>query len=116
MDRDKRWERVKVAIDGLVKGEGEETKDAVKTIEERYKKDETDEFLKPIIVNGDAGRIKGRLLFNILYTSTHFVLSDGDTLFFFNYRSDRMREIVAVFGLPDKPVEVDIPKDLVRVP
>ena len=40
---------------------------------------------------------------------------DGDTLFFFNYRSDRMREIASVFGLPDKPMEVDVPKDLVRV-
>ncbi|KAI0674010.1 cofactor-independent phosphoglycerate mutase [Trametes maxima] len=95
MDRDKRWERIKIAVDGLVKGEGEKTDDVVKTIEERYKKDETDEFLKPIIVNGDAGRIK-----------------DGDTLFFFNYRSDRMREISYVFGLPDKPMEVDVPKDL----
>ncbi|KAI0352207.1 cofactor-independent phosphoglycerate mutase [Trametes cingulata] len=95
MDRDKRWERVKIAVDGLVKGEGETAEDPVKAIEERYKKDETDEFLKPIIVNGDAGRIK-----------------DGDTLFFFNYRSDRMREIVSVFGLPDKPMEVDVPKDL----
>ncbi|KAI0652753.1 cofactor-independent phosphoglycerate mutase [Trametes meyenii] len=95
MDRDKRWERIKIAVDGLVKGDGEKTDDVVKTIEERYKKDETDEFLKPIIVNGDAGRIK-----------------DGDTLFFFNYRSDRMREISSVFGLPDKPMEVDVPKDL----
>ena len=39
--------------------------------------------------------------------------ADGDTLFFFNYRSDRMREIATVFGLPDKPMEVDVPKDLV---
>ena len=59
MDRDKRWERVKIAVDGLVKGEGEKGEDPVKAIEEKYKKDETDEFLKPIIVNGDAGRIKG---------------------------------------------------------
>ena len=62
MDRDKRWERVKIAVDGLVKGEGEKGEDPVKAIEEKYKKDETDEFLKPIIVNGDAGRIKGMLL------------------------------------------------------
>ncbi|KAI0783965.1 phosphoglycerate mutase [Irpex lacteus] len=95
MDRDKRWERVKIAVDGLVKGVGEEGKDVVAAIEERYKKDETDEFLKPIIVNGDEGRIK-----------------DDDTLFFFNYRSDRMREIASVFGLPDKPMEVEIPKNL----
>ena len=38
---------------------------------------------------------------------------DGDTLFFFNYRSDRMREITSVFGLPDKPMEVKVPKDIV---
>ncbi len=42
------------------------------------------------------------------------LIADGDTLFFFNYRSDRMREIASVFGLPDKPMEVEIPKDLVR--
>lgn len=95
MDRDKRWERVKIAVEGIVKGEGEKREDVVKAIEERYAKDETDEFLKPIIVNGDEARVK-----------------DGDTLFFFNYRSDRMREIASVFGLPDKPMEVDVPKDL----
>ena len=39
-------------------------------------------------------------------------MEDGDTLFFFNYRSDRMREIVSVFGLEDKPMEVDVPKNL----
>ena len=40
---------------------------------------------------------------------------DDDTLFFFNYRSDRMREIAAVFGLPEKPMEVKVPKNLVRM-
>lgn len=59
MDRDKRWERVKIAIDGLVKGVGEASEDPVKTIEECYKKDETDEFLKPIIVGGEKTRIQG---------------------------------------------------------
>lgn len=44
---------------------------------------------------------------------TDGVFVDEDTLFFFNYRSDRMREIVSVFGLPEKPMEVDVPKDLV---
>ena len=65
MDRDKRWERVKIAIDGLVQGEGEKVEEGeeglVKAIEENYKKNVTDEFLKPIIVNGDEGRIKGEL-------------------------------------------------------
>ena len=62
MDRDKRWERIKVAVDGLVKGEGEDGKGAegiINVIKENYEKDVTDEFLRPIIVNGDAGRIKG---------------------------------------------------------
>lgn len=113
MDRDKRWERVKIAIDGLVKGEGEKTTDVIKTIEENYEKDVTDEFLKPIIVNGEEGRIKGTAG---LSHSVHPIINcaDGDTLFFFNYRSDRMREIATVIGQLDKPMEVDIPKDLVR--
>ncbi|KAF9005403.1 cofactor-independent phosphoglycerate mutase [Cyathus striatus] len=98
MDRDKRWERVKIAVDGLVGGVGEDGKGqegVVSVIEENYKKDVTDEFLKPIVVNGAEGRVK-----------------DNDTLFLFNYRSDRMREITSVFGLPEKPMEVDVPKNL----
>ncbi|KAL0946449.1 hypothetical protein HGRIS_012672 [Hohenbuehelia grisea] len=98
MDRDKRWERVKIAVEGLVKGEGETVdsqEGAIEAIKKNYEKDVTDEFLKPIIVNGDEGRIK-----------------DGDTIFFFNYRSDRMREIATVFGKLDKPIELDIPNDL----
>lgn len=61
MDRDKRWDRIKTAVEGLVHGKGEATEggDYVKAIEARYEKDETDEFLKPIIVNGETGRIKG---------------------------------------------------------
>lgn len=60
MDRDKRWERVEIALKGLVLGEGEASSDPVATIKERYEKGENDEFLKPIIVNGDEGRIKGK--------------------------------------------------------
>ena len=54
-----------------------------------------------------------------LHTATYhanfqlLIIIDGDTIFFFNYRSDRMREIAAVFGVEDKPMEVDVPKDLV---
>ena len=59
MDRDKRWDRVELAMNGIVKGEGEESSDPVKTIKERYEKDETDEFLKPIIVGGADRRVKG---------------------------------------------------------
>lgn len=121
MDRDKRWERIEIAVDG---GEGEklgEGKCAVDEIKANYEKDYTDEFLKPIIINGDAGRIKGAFVFSISLLSHSLcarsltIYSDGDTLFFFNYRSDRMRELVTVLGLPEKPMEVTVPKDLVRL-
>lgn len=59
MDRDKRWDRVEVALKGMVLGEGEESSDPVKTVKERYEKGENDEFLKPIIVGGKEARIKG---------------------------------------------------------
>ncbi|KAG2226144.1 hypothetical protein INT45_011761 [Circinella minor] len=94
MDRDKRWERVQIAFEGLTEGKGEKSDNPIKTIEERYNKDETDEFLKPIILS-DEGRVK-----------------DGDTLFFFNFRSDRMREINQAFGISPCPFEATVPKNL----
>ncbi|KAE8338514.1 hypothetical protein BDV24DRAFT_137876 [Aspergillus arachidicola] len=92
MDRDKRWDRVEIAMKGIVSGEGEESSDPVKTINERYEKDETDEFLKPIIVGGEERRVK-----------------DDDTLFFFNYRSDRVREITQLLGDYDRSPKPDFP-------
>ena len=59
MDRDKRWDRVEIGMRGIVTGEGEESSDPVATIEERYSKGETDEFLKPIILGGSDARVKG---------------------------------------------------------
>ena len=60
MDRDKRWERVQVALDALTQGNGDTGSDnPVEDIKAKYEKKETDEFLKPIIYNGDEGRIKG---------------------------------------------------------
>ncbi|KAI8904505.1 2,3-bisphosphoglycerate-independent phosphoglycerate mutase [Powellomyces hirtus] len=93
MDRDKRWERIQVAYDALVEGKGEETNDPAKTVDERHKQGETDEFLKPIII-GEKGR-----------------LQDDDTLVFFNYRSDRMRELTQAIGL-ETPFEAKKPKNL----
>jgi len=96
MDRDKRWERVEVALKGLVCGEGEISEDPVATINSKYKQDETDEFLKPIIVSGDEARIK-----------------DDDTLFFFNYRSDRVREITQLLGVDSSPLpDFPYPKNI----
>lgn len=67
MDRDKRWERVKLAVDGLTKPSGvegavsvQDSKSAIEAVEAEYKKDITDEFLKPIVIGGDESRIKGK--------------------------------------------------------
>ena len=97
MDRDKRWERVELGLSGLVKGEGEESGDPVATIEARYKAGETDEFLKPIIVGGKDRRVQ-----------------DNDTLFFFNYRSDRVREATQLLGDQDRSPRPDFtyPKNI----
>jgi 2,3-bisphosphoglycerate-independent phosphoglycerate mutase len=92
MDRDKRWDRVEIGMRGVILGEGEESSDTVKTIKERYAKDENDEFLKPIIVGGKENRIQ-----------------DDDTLFFFNYRSDRVREVTQLLGDIDRSPKPDFP-------
>ena len=113
MDRDKRWERVETAVKGLVNGDGEKVDDAVKAIEKRYEQDETDEFLKPIILGGEASRIKGKCDPSSSRTCVPMRGVEDDTLFFFNYRSDRMREIVSIFGVDSKPVKVQIPSGLV---
>lgn len=55
MDRDKRWERIQVAVDALVQGKGESSDDPVKTVEERYNNGETDEFLKVGPSSNQAG-------------------------------------------------------------
>ena len=92
MDRDKRWDRVEIGMKGVVLGEGEDSDDPVKTIEERYAKGENDEFLKPIILGGKERRVQ-----------------DNDTLFFFNYRSDRVREVTQLLGDYDRSPKPDFP-------
>lgn len=92
MDRDKRWERVETGMAGVVSGTGESSTDPVATVEARYAAGETDEFLKPIIVNGQAGRVQ-----------------DGDSLYFFNYRSDRVREVTQLLGGFDRSPRPDFP-------
>ncbi|EDO43251.1 predicted protein [Nematostella vectensis] len=103
MDRDKRWERVKIAYEALVQGKGEHTTldNVISLIKSRYEaegeKHETDEFLKPIIIDKE-GQIK-----------------DGDTICFFDFRADRMRQINEAIGVKP-PFETDvIPKDLYHI-
>lgn len=92
MDRDKRWDRVEIGMKGLVVGDEEASDDPVSTIKARYEKGENDEFLKPIIIGGKDTRIQ-----------------DNDTLFFFNYRSDRVREITQLLGDVDRSPKPDFP-------
>jgi 2,3-bisphosphoglycerate-independent phosphoglycerate mutase len=90
MDRDKRWERVKLAYDALVNGEGEKATDAVEAIENSYKKNITDEFIRPCVVVDEAQRPLARI-------------KDGDVVICFNFRTDRCREITQVLTQIDLP-------------
>lgn len=96
MDRDKRWERVKLAYDLLVKGEGEQSEDVLSLIAENYAAGKTDEFL-PAIQCLDA---EGAPLPSI---------QDGDAVLCFNFRTDRPREISEVLTQKDMP-EFDMRK------
>jgi 2,3-bisphosphoglycerate-independent phosphoglycerate mutase len=85
MDRDKRWERVKIAYDLLVKGTGTPVTDPVKAIQEAYDTNVTDEFLQPMVVQSE-GRIQ-----------------PNDVVIAFNFRTDRCREITQVLTQQDMP-------------
>ena len=80
MDRDKRWERVKLAYDLLVNGIGKKTTDPVKAIQESYDADVTDEFIKPILVTDQNDNAVSKI-------------KDDDVVIFFNFRTDRGRQL-----------------------
>ncbi|MDE5660432.1 MAG: 2,3-bisphosphoglycerate-independent phosphoglycerate mutase [Muribaculaceae bacterium] len=86
MDRDKRWERVKVAYDLMVNGVGESADDMVAAMQQSYDNDVTDEFIKPIKNAKVDGTIK-----------------QNDVVIFFNYRNDRAKEMTTVLTQHDMP-------------
>ena len=88
MDRDKRWDRVKVAYDLLVEGKGKQATDMVEAMQESYDADVTDEFVLPIDNSTVDGTIK-----------------PGDVVIFFNYRNDRAKELTVVLTQHDMPEE-----------
>ena len=90
MDRDNRWERVKEAYDGVVKGIGTKTTDILATMNKNYEADITDEFHKPIIVTDENGTPKAQI-------------KEGDVVLFFNYRTDRGRELTNALSQQDFP-------------
>jgi len=85
MDRDKRWERVKLAYDLLVNGIGKKFNSGVEAVNASYAENITDEFIKPVLIN-ENGKIK-----------------EGDVVICFNFRTDRCREITTVFTQKDFP-------------
>ncbi len=83
MDRDKRWDRVKLAYDAMVHNQGKHTTNPILSLQEAYDNGITDEFLKPIIVTDNAKKPVGKI-------------KEGDIVFCFNFRTDRCREITEV--------------------
>ena len=90
MDRDKRWDRIKLVYDALVSAKGELSNDITATINANYTNDITDEFIKPIIAVDENNA-----------PLTH--IKDGDVIVFFNFRTDRGRELTEVLSQKDFP-------------
>lgn len=90
MDRDKRWERVKLAYDAMVNGVGEQTHDVLTSIQKSYENGITDEFLKPMICLKES---------NLPVIK----IENDDVVFCFNFRTDRGREITEVLSQHDLP-------------
>jgi 2,3-bisphosphoglycerate-independent phosphoglycerate mutase len=90
MDRDKRWERVKVAFEAMVNGTGSLAKDPVEAIKESYNTGITDEFISPIIISDDNKK-------------PLTTIKEGDVVICFNFRTDRCREITMALHQQDFP-------------
>ena len=92
MDRDKRWERVKIAYDLLVNGIGEKSTNMVEAVEKSYAEGVTDEFIKPIVHVDAEGEAVG-------------TIKPNDVVIFFNYRNDRAKELTIVLTQEDMEAE-----------
>lgn len=90
MDRDKRWERVQLAYDALVRGKGTLSSNATQSIQESYDADVTDEFIKPIIMTNEHNEAVAKI-------------KKDDVIIFFNFRTDRGRELTEVLSQQDFP-------------
>jgi 2,3-bisphosphoglycerate-independent phosphoglycerate mutase len=90
MDRDKRWERIKLAYDMLVDGQGDRFTSAAEAITTSYNQDLTDEFITPKIITGPDNQPLA-------------LIEEGDVVICFNFRTDRLREITTVLTQKDMP-------------
>ena len=96
MDRDNRWERVKIAYDALVNATGVKSTNAVESMKESYANNVTDEFINPVTMTDENGAPKAQI-------------KEDDVVIFFNYRTDRGRELTEVLTQNDYP-EFDMKK------
>jgi 2,3-bisphosphoglycerate-independent phosphoglycerate mutase len=90
MDRDKRWERVKLAYDAMVHGTGDKATDAIAAVENSYLLNVTDEFIKPTVIVNEGQQPLA-------------TIRDGDVVLCFNFRTDRCREITQVLTQTSLP-------------
>lgn len=90
MDRDKRWERIKLAYDLLTRGEGRKTENMIEALQESYDEGVTDEFVKPIVHVDAEGKPLG-------------LITEGDVVVFINFRNDRARQLTIVLTQKDMP-------------
>lgn len=90
MDRDKRWERVKLAYDAMVHGIGDKATDAIAAVENSYRNNITDEFIKPTVIINEGQQPLA-------------TIKNGDVALCFNFRTDRCREITEVLTQKDFP-------------
>jgi 2,3-bisphosphoglycerate-independent phosphoglycerate mutase len=90
MDRDKRWERVKLAFDAMANGTGEKTTDAIAAVENAYANNITDEFIKPTVILDEGQQPLA-------------TINNNDVAICFNFRTDRCREITEVLTQTNKP-------------
>ncbi len=88
MDRDKRWERIKLSYDAMVNAEGEKSTDIAGAMQKSYDADVTDEFIKPIVMTDAEGEPVAQI-------------KDGDVVIFFNFRTDRGRQLSLVLTQMD---------------
>jgi len=93
MDRDNRWSRVQAAYELLTEGKGHTAADAFAAVDAAYERGETDEFIEATAILDENGQVLPRI-------------QDGDSVIFFNYRSDRGRELTRVF------IDIDFEKEI----
>ena len=98
MDRDQRWDRVEKTYDLLVHGTGETTDDFASSLKASYQNGTTDEFIEPLVCTSKTGRIK-----------------EGDVVLFFNFRTDRGRELTQMLSQKAFPEQGTTPLDLYYV-